>query len=217
MSNVMVSNVKTNFMSKVMGLLMLCLSETALVSYFAYPFATSFASQMVMLFGGFAAAIVFIIWLSKSMDGNDVALLPLMGLTTSMGFMVAPMIAQAMLMPGGVQMIELAALCTIGMTAFFGACGAVFKGSLESLGKFLGMGLIFLIIVNLVGIFISASAYHLAAASAGVVLFSGYIFYDVSNAVRGNYTVMQATVQIYLDVVNLFINILSILMNSSKN
>ena len=61
--------------------------------------------------------------------------------------------------------------------------------------------------------FFAMPALSLTISALAVMLFSAYILYDVSNIVNGgetNYVV--ATLQIYLDIYNLFVNLLNLLM-----
>jgi modulator of FtsH protease len=51
-----------------------------------------------------------------------------------------------------------------------------------------------------------------------VLIFSGYILYDVNQIVRGGQTnYVMATLNLYLDVYNLFVNLLNILLSLLGN
>ena len=81
------------------------------------------------------------------------------------------------------------------------------------MGKFLFIGLIMLLVASIANIFFAMPAMSLTISAIAVMLFSAYILYDVSNIVNGgetNYVV--ATLQIYLDIYNLFVNLLNLLM-----
>jgi modulator of FtsH protease len=55
-------------------------------------------------------------------------------------------------------------------------------------------------------------------SSISVLIFSGYILYDVNQIVRGGQTnYVMATLSLYLDIYNLFVNLLSILMSLMGN
>ena len=59
---------------------------------------------------------------------------------------------------------------------------------------------------------------HLMISSISVLIFSGYILYDVNQIVRGGQTnYVMATLSLYLDIYNLFVNLLSILMTLMGN
>jgi modulator of FtsH protease len=50
-------------------------------------------------------------------------------------------------------------------------------------------------------------------SAAVVLLFSGYILYDISNIVQGGETnYVTATLAVYLDVYNVFVSLLNLIM-----
>jgi FtsH-binding integral membrane protein len=54
---------------------------------------------------------------------------------------------------------------------------------------------------------------QLTISAIAVLIFSGFILYDVSRVVTGGETnYIMATLAIYLDIYNLFVNLLSLLM-----
>lgn len=88
-----------------------------------------------------------------------------------------------------------------------------------SLGSFLYMGLWGLIMVGFVGMFFPhGSGFELVYSGVGCLIFSGYILYDTSNILLRHSVdeYIMASVSLYLDVINLFLNILRIL-NSMNN
>ena len=59
----------------------------------------------------------------------------------------------------------------------------------------------------------TTSAMSLAISGVALLIFSGYILYDVSRIVNGGETnYVTATLQLYLDVYNVFVSLLHILM-----
>ena len=82
------------------------------------------------------------------------------------------------------------------------------------MGKFLMVGIILLIVASLANMFFQIPALSLALSGAAVLLFSGFILYDVSRIVNGGETnYVMATLALYLDIYNLFVNLLQILMS----
>jgi len=86
------------------------------------------------------------------------------------------------------------------------------------LGKTLFWALIGLIVVGVIGMFVSLGAGgQLLYAIIGTAIFSGFVLYDVSN-IKLRYEpkdAVIATVQLYLDFLNIFLFILQILMSLS--
>ena len=81
------------------------------------------------------------------------------------------------------------------------------------LGKFLFVGLILLVVASLANLFFQVPALHLTLSAVSVLIFSVYILYDVSNIIHGGQTnYVMATVNLYLDIYNIFVSLLNLLM-----
>ena len=81
------------------------------------------------------------------------------------------------------------------------------------MGKFLFVGLVVILLASLANIFFQIPALSLTVSTVAVLLFSGYILFDISRIVNGgedNY--ITATLAVYLDIYNLFVHLLNLLM-----
>jgi FtsH-binding integral membrane protein len=58
---------------------------------------------------------------------------------------------------------------------------------------------------------IGSAIFSLGIAVAGVVVFVGFVLYDTSKVMRGEGTPLQNALSLYLDFVNLFVDLLRIL------
>jgi modulator of FtsH protease len=87
------------------------------------------------------------------------------------------------------------------------------KKDFSFMSGFLMTGLIVVIAGGILNIFIGSPIMHFVMSGASVLLFSGFILYDTSNILRyyGTDEHVSATLALYLDVLNLFIALLSIL------
>jgi modulator of FtsH protease len=129
------------------------------------------------------------------------------------GATLAPNLTAALGLRNGGQLIALAA----GMTAaiFFAMAGiaTVSKRDFSFLGKFLFVGLILLLVAMVANLFLQIPAMTLTVSVIAVGLFSMWILHDVSRIVHGGETnYIMATLGIFLDLLNLFVNLLNILM-----
>jgi FtsH-binding integral membrane protein len=89
----------------------------------------------------------------------------------------------------------------------------VSKKDFSFMGKFLFIGLILLIVASLANMFFHIPALSLTISAIAVLIFSAYILFDISQIVRGGQTnYVMATMSLYLDIYNIFINLLSLLM-----
>lgn len=66
---------------------------------------------------------------------------------------------------------------------------------------------------SLANIFFQIPALALTLSAVAILLFSGFLLYDVSRVVNGGETnYVMATLAIYLDIYNIFVNLLQLLM-----
>ena len=148
---------------------------------------------------------------------NTPAALPLTFLFTGlMGFGLGPILNHYLAMPNGGQIV----MTALGMTAvtFFGLTGYVMSSrrDFSFMGGFLAAGSI-VVIVAMLALFIlpmfgvNVSGLQLAFSAAVVFLMAGFLLYDTSNIINGNYNnYIMATVGLYLNVYNLFVHLLSL-------
>lgn len=159
-------------------------------------------------------AVMFgLFWgISKNRDsGVGVALL--LALTFFMGLMLGPILQVAMHLRNGAQLVGMAAGGTGVIFLALASYATVSKKDFSFLGNFLFVGLILLIIASLANMFFQVPAASLAISSVAILIFSGFILFDVSRIVQGGETnYIMATLALYLDIYNLFVNLLQLLM-----
>ena len=110
-----------------------------------------------------------------------------------------------------------------GASAMFGAAaiyGATTKRNLNSLGGFLFMGMIGLLVASVVNIWLGSSPFGWAIALIGVVIFTVYTAYDVQKISYGDYAASLGSVEkasvlgaihLYINFVNIFLFLLRIM------
>jgi FtsH-binding integral membrane protein len=79
------------------------------------------------------------------------------------------------------------------------------------MGSVLFMGLIALLVLSIIGIFIGATALQLVIAAGGLIIFSGYVIYDIQVMRAGYFTeadVPWMVLSLFLDFINLLLSIL---------
>lgn len=134
------------------------------------------------------------------------------------GLTLVPIIAYLTLSAGGLTLLVKALSATalmFGATAIF---GYTTNYNLQGLRGFLLMSLIGMIVVSIVGIFLPwGNSFEMIFSGFGVILFSGYIMYDMQNL--KNYPenmYIEAALQLYLDIFNLFIYILRLMSSFGR-
>jgi modulator of FtsH protease len=129
--------------------------------------------------------------------------------TGLMGFSLGPVLQGYLKLPSGPLLIASAAATTAVMFAILSGYVLVTGKDFSFLGGFLFIGLVGLILASIIGLFFPIPAMQMTLAFIGVLIFSGYILYDTSKIIHGgeqNYVL--ATVQLYLDIFNLFTSLL---------
>ncbi len=173
-----------------------------------------FMAQHPLMFSlGMLAVMVGLVFGIGANRNSGVGVALLLGLTFILGWWLGPMLQVALHMKNGAQLIGLAAGGTGAI--FFGLAGiaTVTRKDFGFLGKFLFIGLILLILASLANLFFQVPVAALTLSTVAVLIFSGYILYDVSRIIHGGETnYVMATLALYLDIYNIFVNLLSILM-----
>lgn len=90
------------------------------------------------------------------------------------------------------------------------------SGKFLRLGPSLFIGLIVLLIMSIINIFISGSMYNIIISIFGIIIFSGYILYDVSlikseieyGVINDRDDLSIHVLNLYLDFINIFIDLL---------
>jgi modulator of FtsH protease len=113
----------------------------------------------------------------------------------------------------GGTLIAMAAAGTGSIFFVLAGIAATSKRDFSNLGKFLFGGLILILLASVANIFFQIPALSLAISAIAVVLFSGYILYDIQRIVNGGETnYISATLAVYLDIYNVFVSLLQLLM-----
>ncbi len=176
---------------------------------FAALFAASPIMAPLLMFGVMIGALFGVTALRNSAWGVPA----LFGFTFIAGAMLAPILTVAAGFRNGGQLVALAG----GMTAviFFAMAtiATVTKRDFSFLGKFLFVGLILLVVASLANLFFQVPAVSLTISAIAVLLFSMYLLHDVSRIVQGGETnYITATLNLFLDLYNLFIGLLHLLL-----
>jgi len=129
------------------------------------------------------------------------------------GVTVAPLIFFTLMSAGGIIILMKALLATFLTFLAAAIFGWTTSFNLSGLRGFLMIGLIGMIIVGIIGIFLPwGSTMEIVYSGFGVLLFTGYIMFDFQRlkAYPENMYI-EAALQLYLDIFNLFIYILRLL------
>jgi len=172
------------------------------------------AQHPIMFAVGTLAAMFGLFYGIQANRNSSLGVVLLLALTFVMGILLAPILQVALNLRNGAQLVGLAAGGTGIIFLTLAGIATTTKKDFSFMGKFLMVGIILLIVASLANMFFQIPALSLALSGAAVLLFSGFILYDVSRIVNGGETnYVMATLALYLDIYNLFVNLLQILMS----
>ena len=195
------------FIKKVYSLLAMSMGTAAIGAYLGSgPLLLLVAPNMMLFFILQIGLIFFASFAARKPGLNMVALF---SFTTVSGLTLGPLLYQVG--PSiAAEAFALTAITFAGLSMYV----VYSKKDFSFMSGFLMTGLIVLVVGGLLNMFfIQSGMMHFVMSGASVLLFSGFILYDTSNILRyyGTDEYVSATLALYLDVLNLFIALLSIL------
>ncbi|MDI4633468.1 Bax inhibitor-1 family protein [Pelomonas sp. V22] len=165
------------------------------------------ASTILFFIGAFG--LMFVIEKTKNSSTGVVALL---AFTFFMGLMLSRLLIPVLGLRNGASLV---------MTAFGGtsliffamaSLATVIKRDLSSMGKFLLVGALILMVAGIANIFLQSSALMLTILVLVLAVFSALMLYDIKQIIDGGETnYITATLHLYLDAYNVFQSLLSLL------
>jgi FtsH-binding integral membrane protein len=163
----------------------------------------------LLMFGVMMGMLFAVTALRNSVWG----IVALLGFTFVAGVFLGPILQLALHLRNGAQLVGMAAGGTGIIFFSLATIATTTKKDFSFMGKFLFIGVILLIVASLANMFFQIPALSLTISAIAVMIFSAYILYDVSQIVHGGETnYVMATLSLYMDIYNLFINLLSLLM-----
>jgi FtsH-binding integral membrane protein len=176
-------------------------------SGFTFFSGSPFIGFMVFL----AIAFGFFYAIEKTKhSGLGVAVL--LGFTFFMGLMLSRLIGHILGFSNGASLIMTAFGGTASILAVMATVATVSKRDFSGMGKWLFAGVLVILVAAVANIFLQIPALYLAISVLAIAIFSAYILYDVQQIINGGETnYISATLNIYLDVYNIFANLLALL------
>ncbi len=136
----------------------------------------------------------------------------LLGFTFFMGLMLSRLVGSVLGLTNGANLIMTAFAGTGGI--FFGMAmlSSVIKRDLGSMGKFLFIGMMLLLVAGIANIFLQSSALMITLSVLAIGIFSAFILYDLKRVQDGEETnYISATLGVYLSLYNVFQSLLALL------
>ena len=143
---------------------------------------------------------------------NQAAGVPLLlAFTFFMGLMLSRLLGLVLSMKDGASLVMMAfagtGLIFLGMATL----SSIIKRDLSSMGKFLFVGMVLLIIASIANVFLLSSALMITLSVIAIGIFSAFILHDLKRVKDGEETnYISATMGVYISLYNVFSALLSL-------
>ena len=165
-------------------------------------------TTMIVFLGG-AFGLMFAIEKYK----NSAAGVPLLlAFTFFMGLMLSRMIGYVLGLSNGAGLIMTAFAGTGTIFLGMASLSSIIKRDLTSMGKFLFIGMIMVIVAAIANMFLQSSALMITISVLAIGIFSAFILHDlkrVKDGIETNYII--ATLGVYVSLYNVFTSLLALL------
>jgi len=182
-------------------------------------FSAAMAGVSMMLNLGFGvsmgasiAAIALVWFVLPKMYDSAAGIYVVFAFTGLLGLGIGPTIQHYLNYPGGAQLVA-TALGGTG-TIFLGLSAYVLttKKDFSFMGGFLFVGLIVAVVAMVANMFLQIPMLSVALSAVVILIMSGFILFDTSRIVNGGETnYVRATVGLFLNIYNIFQNLLFLL------
>ena len=203
-------------MGRVYGHMSLAVIVSMIVSYFVgtSPELLAFFFTGIMKWIVIFSPLVAIFGVAMILGNNPskgVAQLCLHGFAALMGLSFATIFAVFTM--GSIVSAFMGAAILFGVMSGY---GYFTKQSLDSLGKFMFVGLIAIVIASIVNIFIGSTVMQMVISALAIIIFLGLTAYDTQK-IREELSIetndsaeVRGALTLYMDFINLFINLLQL-------
>jgi len=195
-------------------MLALTMIPTVIGAFIGTSINFSFMAEHPIMFAlGMFGVMMGLMFAVTALRNSVWGIVALLGFTFVAGVLLGPILQVALHFKNGAQLVGMAAGGTGIIFFTLATIATVTKKDFSFMGKFLFIGLILLLVASFANIFFQIPALSLTISAIAVMIFSAYILYDVSQIVHGGETnYVMATLSLYMNIYNLFINLLSLLM-----
>ena len=136
----------------------------------------------------------------------------LLGFTFFMGLMLSRLLGFVLGMSNGATLIGLAFGGTAVVFTAMATLATTIKRDLAPMGKALFIGVVMLLVAAIANAFLQIPALMIAISVIAIGIFSALMLYDINRIVTGGETnYISATLALYLDIYNVFSNLLVLL------
>jgi modulator of FtsH protease len=168
-------------------------------------------SPMVSLVVFLAGAFGFMFAIERTKD-SAAGVPVLLAFTFFMGLMLSRLVGTVLGLSNGAGLVMTAFAGTGGIFLGMAMLSTVIKRDLSSMGKWLFVGVVMLLVAGIANVFIQSSALMITLSVLAIGIFSAFILHDLKRVQDGTETnYITATLGVYLSLYNVFQSLLAIL------
>jgi FtsH-binding integral membrane protein len=162
-----------------------------------------------LIFMAIAFGFFYVIERTKN---SAIGVAVLLGFTFFMGLMLSRLIGHILNFSNGASLIMTAFGGTAIVFATMASIATTSKRDFSGLSSWLFAGMIVILLAAVANIFLQMSVLSIVISAIAVVIFSAFILFDVQRIINGGETnYISATLSIYLNIYNVFTNLLALL------
>jgi modulator of FtsH protease len=136
----------------------------------------------------------------------------LLAFTFFMGLMMSRLIESVLGFKNGPDLIMTAFGGTAGVFLVMASLATVIKRDLSGMNQWLFVGVIVLLVGGIINMFVGSTVGMMVLSMISIAIFSAYMLYDIKQIIDGGETnYITATLALYLDIINVFQNLLALL------
>jgi modulator of FtsH protease len=194
-------------------LLALTMVPTAIGAYIGIGTGRIIMQYPIVSFFVLLAGVIGLQFAIARYRNSSVGVLLLLAMTFILGWWLGPLLAVALTLKNGPQLIGVAAIGTGVIFFVMAGIATTVKKDFSFMGKFLFVGMIVALLAIVANMFLQIPALALTISAVVIVVFALFLLHDVSRIVNGGETnyIMAAT-GCYLSLFNIFANLLHLLM-----
>ena len=194
-------------------LLALTMVPTAVGAFIGIRTGAILVQHPILSFVVMLGAVIGLQYGIAANRNSSVGVLLLLAMTFLLGWFLGPLLAVALSLQNGPQLIGMAAVGTGAIFAVMAGIATTSKRDFSFMGKFLFVGMIVALLAIVANMFLQIPALALTISAVVIVVFSLFLLHDVSRIVHGGETnYIMATTGVYLSLFNIFANLLHLLM-----
>jgi len=167
----------------------------------------------IMSFFVILGAVIGLQFAIAANRNSSLGVVLVLAMTFILGWWLGPLLAVALTLKNGPQLIGVAAIGTGVIFFVMAGIATTVKKDFSFMGKFLFVGMIVALLAIVANLFLQIPALALTISAVVIVVFALFLLHDVSRIVNGGETnyIMAAT-GCYLSLFNIFANLLHLLM-----